>query len=184
MMGEEVSMRTRGKLKWIVVALGLMVAFIQVIRPARTNPPESPDDTVFAKLGISPDVVRILQKSCMDCHSHRTVWPWYSNVAPMSWLVIHDVNEARNHLNFSTWAELSDYRAQEKLEEICEEVREGEMPLSQYLWMHPEAELASSEIETLCAWATGHRDEIRARLEGAGEAGEPGESAESHDTHH
>jgi hypothetical protein len=164
----------------IIVAIGLLVAFSQVIRPDRTNPPEDPDATAFAVLGVTPEVARIFQKSCLDCHSNRTQWPWYSNVAPVSWLVIHDVDEGRQHLNLSDWAGLPDYRAQHELEEICEHVRDGAMPLRQYVWIHREARLTDAEKAILCEWANFHRDEIRARLEASGQAIEAGDREDDH----
>lgn len=83
-------------------------------------------------------------RACFDCHSNETTWPWYANVAPVSWLVQHDVDEGRVALNFSEWD-----RTFEEAEESSETVREGEMPMAVYVWMHPAARLDPAERERL-----------------------------------
>jgi mono/diheme cytochrome c family protein len=87
-------------------------------------------------------------KACFDCHSNETVWPWYSNVAPLSWLVQRDVDEGRETLNFSEWN-----RPQEG-DESAETVREGSMPPGQYLITHPDARLTDSQLEALATGLT------------------------------
>jgi hypothetical protein len=77
---------------------------------------------------MTPEVAAILQRSCNDCHSNRTVWRWYSNVAPASWLVSHDVREGRDALNLSEWTRYAPQKQHKLMEEICEQVTEGEMP--------------------------------------------------------
>ncbi len=90
-------------LRRLVIGLVLLAVAIQLIRLSKTNPPEDPAQTIEAKLKVDPPVAAILQRGCQDCHSNRTVWPWYSNVAPVSWMVIHHVNEGRERMNFSEW---------------------------------------------------------------------------------
>jgi hypothetical protein len=75
----------------ILVAVILLVV-VQIIRPARTNPPVDPKREIGAHLAAEPAVASLFAQSCNDCHSNRTVWPWYSEVAPASWLVVSDVN--------------------------------------------------------------------------------------------
>ena len=112
----------------------------------RTNP------AVEERVPAPPDVEAILRRSCADCHSNETVWPWYSNVAPVSWLVANDVNRARRHLNLSTWNRLSPADRQEAAEHIREEVLEGEMPLAIYLPLHPEARLSDADKKLIENW--------------------------------
>lgn len=88
----------------------------------------------------------LAQRACFDCHSNETVWPWYSNVAPVSWVLQRHVDEGRAELNFSTWG--SGQEAAEA-EELVEVIREGEMPPSDYLLLHPEARLSASEQDAL-----------------------------------
>ena len=142
----------------IVVLFGLM----QLARPERTNPPVNPSLTLAAHVAVPPPVSAILDRSCRDCHSHQTTWPWYSRVAPASWLVVHDVNEGRDHLNFSTWATQGDADRRESLADICKEVRRGDMPVKPYLLLHGEAALTAADVDTLCAWTDAARASLRA----------------------
>jgi hypothetical protein len=89
----------------------------------------------------------------MNCHSHQTVWPWYSAIAPASWLVAHDVAEGREHLNLSDWARVPVEKRAHKLEEVCEETRKGHMPPRLYLMLHPEAKLSEQDSKLLCSLA-------------------------------
>ncbi len=89
--------------RWVLIILACAVVVIQFIRPARTNPAIDPAQTIESRLQVSPQVAGIFDRSCNDCHSNKTRWPWYSNVAPVSWLVIGDVNDARSVMNFSQW---------------------------------------------------------------------------------
>jgi len=84
----------------------------------------------------------IAQKACFDCHSNETVWPWYSNLAPLSWLIQRDVDEGRRYLNFSEWGRWES-------DEVGEVVAAGSMPPAQYFILHPEAKLTNAEKQTL-----------------------------------
>jgi len=97
----------------------------------------------------SPDTRALAKRACFDCHSNETVWPWYSHVAPASWLVQHDVDEGRHHLNFSEFD-----RPQEHADHAAKMVREGEMPLWYYKPAHPQARLSQAEREALIAGLT------------------------------
>ena len=83
----------------------------------------------------------------------QTRWPWYAFVAPVSWLVVYDTHEAREHMNLSKWNGYSPERQRKKLRAIWDEVEEGEMPLPPYLWMHPEAKLSDADKATLKTWS-------------------------------
>lgn len=135
------------------IALGLLavLAFVQVIRFERTNPP------VTADLRAPSDVKSVLRKACYDCHSNETDWPWYSAIAPMSWLLHYDVTAGRKALNFSEWGALPPEEQAKQRKEIAESVTEGEMPPWYYLPMHPSARLTQAEVGLLATWATsGH----------------------------
>jgi heme-binding protein len=135
-------------MKKAILAMAALILMIQLIPIRPSNPPER------SPLAITGDAGEILTRSCFDCHSNKTRWPWYSRIAPVSWWVIDHVEEGREHLNFSDWGLLSEEDRAEALEEIVEEVEEREMPLPSYLPMHPEAELSASDIAALRAWAT------------------------------
>lgn len=144
--------------KWIkrslLIIIGILVV-MQVVRPARTNPVSNPREHIQAVLPVHPEVAAIFTRSCNDCHSNNTVWPWYSNVAPVSWLVINDVREGRNDLNFSSWGAYDREKQQKLLHEICEQVKEGEMPGVSYTLMHSNARLSDTDRGTICGWTAG-----------------------------
>jgi hypothetical protein len=128
------------------VALVLFAA-MQLVRPERTNP------AVQADLDAPPSVRQILRRSCYDCHSHETRWPWYSHVAPVSWWLANHVQHARGDLNFSRWP-IYDLAEQEELRgEIAEQVESGEMPLRSDLILHPGAGLSPEDRRVLLEWA-------------------------------
>lgn len=149
-------------LKWLLVILIVAFIGVQFVRPELTNPPIDESKTIFATGKVPADVKVILERSCADCHSHATVWPWYSHVAPVSWLVVEDTEHARKELNFSVWGDYTPKRAEHKLEELCEKVEEGEMPLKKYTFLHPSAKLSDAERRRLCEWASAWRSEILA----------------------
>ncbi len=133
---------------WVGVLLALVV-LLQFIPVTRDNPPVAGD------FDEQQDVERVLRNSCYNCHSHETSWPWYSGVAPVSWLVAHDVNEAREHLNFSNWKTM---RANDRLlakKIIWEEIARGDMPLGRYVLLHPCAKLSETDKSVIRSWAAG-----------------------------
>ena len=140
----------------IIVAAILFVA-IQFIRPARTNPPIDPTRTIEARTQMPEEVGMLFNMSCSDCHSYETKWPWYSQVAPVSWLLWSDVQEGRSAMNLSDWAQSDSRRANEKLANIEKLVNRGVMPLWQYRLMHREARLSSSDVKLLVDWTKTER---------------------------
>ncbi len=147
----------RKVLKWLALVLICVLLGVQFMRPARTNPQVDPSQTMPARLQIPPQVASILDRSCHDCHSNSTRWPWYSNFAPASWLLVDHVNEGREHLNFSEWGRLDNRRAANKLEEICDEVKIGAMPMASYTWIHRSAKLSQDDVRALCEWSAAER---------------------------
>ena len=135
------------KFKFFLFLVVVLVA-MQFKTIDRTNPP------VEAELSASPEVMELLRRACYDCHSNDTVWPWYSYIAPASWLIEHDVEEAREHLNFSEWRSWEPGKQDHKREECWEEVEEGEMPLWFYTPLHWDASLSEGDLAVLKAWAT------------------------------
>jgi hypothetical protein len=132
----------------ILVLVGVLVV-IQVVVPARTNPPTDPAMTLAAARPDSAAAVAVMNRSCHDCHSNDTTWPWYSRVAPVSWLVAHDVNEGRGELNLSEFGTYPPKKQQHKLE-ACQQVRDGEMPMASYVLIHPDAKLRAGDVELIC----------------------------------
>jgi hypothetical protein len=136
--------------KFVVLAIVVALIAGQFVQPDRSNPPINPNSTFEAVARPSSDLAAIVQRACYDCHSNNTVWPWYSRIAPVSWLVADDVKEGRAHLNFSEWGLLGADVAQRRLLSACDEVKAGGMPLWQYRLLHPAAKLSEQDIKTLC----------------------------------
>lgn len=150
----------RKLLKWVVIVLVCLLVAMQLIRPARTNPPVDESRTLARQLQLAPEASAILTRSCNDCHSNQTRWPWYSNVAPISWFVINHVNEGRKEMNFSDWAQYDQSEQAGYLKKICREVKSGGMPIHSYLWLHGDAKLSSEDVKTLCDWASGESQRL------------------------
>jgi hypothetical protein len=148
--------------KWTLVVLVVLFVGIQFVRPARTNPPEDPAKTIFADAATWQDAPKAsMERACMDCHSSRTRWPWYSQVAPVSWLVAHDVAEGREHFDMSNWATYRASRKSDLLEDVGKLVKDHSMPLPIYITLHGEAKLTEQERQEISAWA----ERARARVE-------------------
>lgn len=134
----------------LVVFLGLIV--IQFFRPDFTNPPVNQAETLEATTAMPENVRAILTRSCADCHTHETKYPWYSRIQPSAWFLKDHIDEGRRELNLSIWKTYEPRRQRRKLSEICEQVQARRMPLPSYLWIHRAAQLSGEEIKTLCAW--------------------------------
>ena len=147
---------------WSRIVLGLLGAFlvIQFVPYGRdhTNPPVTGEPAWDA-----PETRALARQACFDCHSNETEWPAYASIAPVSWLVQHDVNEGRAVLNFSEWS-----RPQEEATEASEEVLEGEMPPAAYTLIHAHARLNAADRDRLARGlartvGTGQEQEARGR---------------------
>lgn len=132
------------KIVMVLIACAVVIQFVPV---DRSNPP------VVADLSAPETVREVLRQSCYDCHSNETVWPWYSRLAPVSWLVAFDVHEGRGHLNFSLWGNYPAAKQNHLKREIWEVVDEGEMPPFQYLPAHPDARLDDQDKSILRNWS-------------------------------
>lgn len=145
------------RLRYLLPCLIVIFAFVQLLpAPSRTNPKIDPADTIEVQLQVPPRVEAIIQRSCKNCHSNETTWPFYSKVAPASWAVAKDVENARKAMNLSEWG--SRYgrrpgRAAGILMAACADLRTGRMPLKQYVLLHPGAKLSNDEAGAFCDWA-------------------------------
>jgi hypothetical protein len=140
--------------KTIIIVLAGVLLLIQIFWVEKSNPPVKSDITAEA------DIKPLLQRACYNCHSNATEWPWYSFVAPASWLIASDVREGRQHLNFSEWG-IYDIKARSrKLEAIAEEVKGSDMPPWYYTMMHGEARLTPADRGQIWAWAITESEKI------------------------
>jgi len=149
--------------KWFAIVLVGLLLIAQFVRPARTNPPVDESQTIQARTQMTPDVATIFDRSCRDCHSNKTVWPWYTNVAPISWFIANHVSEGRHSMNLSEWGRLDRDKQDRKLRQICDEIQDGVMPLSTYTPLHPGSRLTKQDKKTLCEWTDAERQRLSAR---------------------
>lgn len=144
------------------ILLGILGVFliIQIIPANLPEVKEVNNDDLLLNNSVPENIAGILQKSCYDCHSNETVYPWYSYVAPVSFLVSKDTRKGRKHLNFSEWESLSKSDKAKALDEIGEEVTEGEMPMKIYPITHPDARLSDEQRKAIVAWAEEFADKL------------------------
>jgi len=145
---------------WKVVPLAIAAVIVIgsiVTRPRVSVAVHAP---LLAGAHIPQPVLATIQRSCVDCHSEATVYPWYSYVYPVSWLIRDDVTRGREHLNFSRWSEYPVVRRERCLSEIANQVQDGGMPLPQYTFVHRRARLSRSDVDAIFDWT----QQERARL--------------------
>jgi mono/diheme cytochrome c family protein len=143
--------------KKIAIALLVILIGMQFYRPEK-NQAEGDYVVAFeAETGPSAEVKQILRSACYDCHSANTEYPWYNNVAPVSYWLADHIKDGKKHLNFSDWENYTVEKKDHKLEEVVEEVKKGEMPLKEYTWTHGDARLTQDQIIALVTWADGAR---------------------------
>lgn len=137
------------KILWGVLAL---LVIIQFFRIDKTNPTSDPAKDFIAMTNPPAEVAGMIKASCYDCHSNQSVYPWYTNVAPVSWFIKKHINEGRKHLNFSEWGNYEERRRNHKLEEFYGEVNQREMPLQSYLIIHSESRLTDEQVKKMTDW--------------------------------
>ncbi|MFS4468090.1 heme-binding domain-containing protein [Maribacter sp. 2210JD10-5] len=140
-------------LKKIFLSLLLVFIAMQFYRPEKNLSQGAHTAPFLTETNPPPTVKTILQETCYDCHSNNTDYPWYNNIAPVSFWLKHHIDKGKEHLNFSDWEQYSMKQKDHKLEELIEEVSEGKMPLKEYTWTHKEAILSNTQIDAITKWA-------------------------------
>jgi hypothetical protein len=153
----------RKVLKFMALAAVLLFVGAQFVRPEKINRPVDPARTLEANAQVPPEVSAILSRSCNDCHSNQTRWPWYSQIAPASWFLADHVRDGRRMLNFSNWSRYSRSDAASLLGLVCREVQTGTMPLPSYTIIHRDARLSEADVRTLCDWSQAERERLGKR---------------------
>src|SRR5262245_46412884 len=135
-------------------AFVLVVAFVaaQFVRPDRSNPTTDPSRTIQAHVGRSSGLAAVLDRACSDCHSNNTAWRWYTQIAPVSWLMARGVAEGRKAVNFSEWASYPPHVQRTLLSASCQDATSGKMP-GPYARVRPQTKLSPQDIRTICAAA-------------------------------
>lgn len=138
-------------IKLVLLVLLVALVIMQFIRPEKNQGGYESVASFLAETKPSEEVAGILKANCYDCHSNQTLYPWYAEIAPVSYFLKDHVDEGKEHFNVSSWASYSLKKKDHKLEELIEEVEKGEMPLDSYTWIH--GNLADSDRELLLQWA-------------------------------
>jgi len=149
--------------KKIVLALAVVFLILQIIRPEK-NLGNSSAHSIAQHFTVPSGVQTILQRSCYNCHSNSTVYPWYAEVQPAGWFLAKHIRDGKRGLNFdeySTYRLMKQYR---RFQDIAEQVENDEMPLPSYLIIHRDAKLSSSEKNELIQWCTAMRDSMKAKF--------------------
>ena len=137
------------RLKQAAIVIVVVFAAAQLVRSERANPATDAHRTIQAHMATGSGLVAVLDRSCRDCHSNETVWPWYTQVAPVSWLMAQAVREGRSALNFSEWAGYQPAQQRLLLAKSCEDATNGKMP-GAYTLLRPETRLSARDVETIC----------------------------------
>ncbi len=139
--------------KKIIVFLLVLFVAMQFYRPEKNQAQGDHTALFLTETNPPKDVKVILKQTCYDCHSNNTKYPWYNNIAPVSYWMAEHVKDGKKHLNFSDWQNYSVKKKDHKLEEVIEMVEEGEMPLNEYTWTHDEAKLTETQRHAIIEWA-------------------------------
>ena len=138
------------RFKQAAVAFVVLFATAQFVRPERANPPVDPALTIRAHVEAASGLPVVLDRACRDCHSNETAWPWYTQIAPVSWVLARGVAEGRNAVNFSEWGTYSPDQQRTLLTAACGSASSGRMPGRPWTLLHPEARLSPEDIDTIC----------------------------------
>ena len=148
--------------KKILLILLAIILIIQFIRPAKNKSNVLSANDISNHHPVPDSVMQILRTACNDCHTNNTIYPWYTNIQPVGWWLQYHVNDGKKHLNFSEFASYTPKRQHHKMEEVIEMVKEGEMPLNSYTWMHENAKLTPEQRTILVNWSTAIMEKIAA----------------------
>lgn len=149
-------------IKKIFFGLLIVLVIIQFIRPAKNLSGNASKD-ISTLYTVPEDVKAILDRSCNDCHSNKTVYPWYAEVQPVGWWLSNHVTDGKRHFNLNNFASLKVAVQNKKMEECMEQIKHDDMPLSSYLLIHKDAELSEADKQRMYAWCQGIIDTIKAK---------------------
>jgi len=146
-----------------LITLVIAVILIQFIRPAKNATTDITAQDITRLYPMPDSVHTILQRSCYDCHSNSTVYPWYNNFQPVSWWLGNHITKGKKHLNFSMFGTYAKKKQIKKLGEVVKSVTEGWMPLDSYLWIHKDAAFTEQEKKIIADWANDLSKQIAAQ---------------------
>jgi len=145
------------------MAIVLVFIVIQFVHPKKNQSADVSENDISKSYATPDDVKLILAKACNDCHSNNTTYPWYNNIQPVAWWLNNHIKEGKRHLNFSEFAAYRVARQYKKMDECAEQIKESEMPLSSYTWIHKNAILTADEKSKLFAWLESIQSALKAK---------------------
>ena len=148
-------------IKKILIVLALVLVVLQFIRPVQNLSANTTND-ISTLYPMPSDVKLIVDKACADCHSNKTAYPWYANIQPVAYWLADHVNEGKSEFNYNEFASYRIAKQNHKLEEVIEQIKEGEMPLYSYTLIHRDAQLTDAEKATLINWCQNIMDTLKA----------------------
>ena len=143
---------------WLIIIL--LIVIIQLVPNQKPEVVLSNENDLIYNNKIPESVENILRTSCYDCHSNESKYPWYSYIAPVSWLVVRDIKVGREELNFSEWESQSKMDKAKNIDKIIDEVSEGNMPMPIYTLMHSEAKLSEDARQQFADWADNYAESL------------------------
>lgn len=152
------------RIKKILIVLLLVLVIIQFIKPEKNLSAASSPNDIFAHYQTPDSTKQLIKTACYDCHSNNTVYPWYSEVQPVAWWLNNHIKEAKSELNFSEFATFTPKKADHKMEELMDEVKEEEMPLKSYSIIHKNARLTDAQRLTIINWAKQIRAQVKPNI--------------------
>lgn len=150
-------------IKKIAIALLVILVAIQFFRPEKNTESAITENHIYNVYSTTNEVKTILDKACNDCHTNNTKYPWYASIQPVAWWLNDHIKDGKKHLNFSEYKNYNLRRQYHKMEEVIEQVKEGEMPLNSYTLTHGDAKLTSDEQALLTGWAQSIMDTMKAK---------------------
>ena len=139
-------------LKKIIILVAIVLVISQFFSPDKNNGDIATVAAFIVETNPPEEVKNILETTCFDCHSAKTTYPWYNSITPVNYWLDEHIRDGKKHLNFSKWNTYSLKKKEHKMDELHEEVEEGEMPLNSYTWTHSEAKLSPAQIAAVVAW--------------------------------
>jgi hypothetical protein len=149
-------------LKKIIIGIAIILIIIQFIRPSKNVSGDTSKDvgTIYA---VPQDVKSILDRACNDCHTNKTVYPWYAEIQPVGWWLDNHITEGKRHINLNNFASMRVALQKKRMEEIMEQIKQDEMPLSSYTLIHRNAELSEADKQTMYSWCQQIIDTLKAK---------------------
>jgi Haem-binding domain len=146
----------------ILIGLAIVVIIIQFFRPSK-NLSDGTSKDISTLYYVPDDVKVILQRACNDCHSNKTVYPWYAEVQPVEWWLNDHIVDGKRHLNLNNFTSLKVAVQKKKMEECMEQIKKNEMPLDSYTWIHKDAILSEADKQTINTWCNSVIDTLKAK---------------------